>query len=120
LPGQGGEKIQRLTSPPSQVHARIYSSPLLIHLLDLFIEVFVYIHPARIAIAINTYHQQEKHSDRKHITFSQFEGSIVEEAASMDRASNRAYEEFDPSVAWSRGAEADSVKIVLPGKRARD
>ncbi|RLN15732.1 inactive protein RESTRICTED TEV MOVEMENT 2 [Panicum miliaceum] len=66
---------------------------------------------ARIAIAINTYHQQEKHSDRKHLTFSQFEGSIVEEAASMDRASNRAYEEFDPSVAWSRGAEADSVKI---------
>ncbi|RLN40275.1 inactive protein RESTRICTED TEV MOVEMENT 2 [Panicum miliaceum] len=35
----------------------------------------------------------------------------------MDRASSRAYEEYDPSVEWSRGAEADSVKIILPGKR---
>jgi len=69
----------------------------------------------------STPHQQQKHSDRKHIAFGQFEGTIEEEeAASMDRVSNRAYEEYDPSIEWSRGAEADSVKIVLPGKRARD
>ena len=64
----------------------------------------------------STPHQQQKHSDRQHISFSQLEGAIEEEAASMDRVSNRAYEEYDPSIEWSRGAEADSVKIVLPGK----
>jgi hypothetical protein len=36
------------------------------------------------------------------------------------RANNRAYEEMDPSVEWSRGAEVDSVKITLPGKREID
>ena len=38
----------------------------------------------------------------------------------MERASNRAYEEYDPSLEWSRGAKTDSVKIVLPGKRVED
>ncbi|KAG2536286.1 protein RESTRICTED TEV MOVEMENT 2-like [Panicum virgatum] len=38
----------------------------------------------------------------------------------MARARNRAYEEYDPSVEWSRGAEADSVKIVLPGFKKDD
>jgi len=46
--------------------------------------------------------------------------SVQHQATSMERASNHAYEEYDPSIEWSRGAEADSVKIVLPGKRARD
>lgn len=36
------------------------------------------------------------------------------------RASNRAYEEYDPSVEWSRGADVDSVRITLPGKREID
>ncbi|CAN6323123.1 unnamed protein product [Urochloa humidicola] len=30
-------------------------------------------------------------------------------------AKNRVYEEYDPSVEWTRGAEADSVRISLPG-----
>jgi len=80
----------------------------------------LYVYIQRKSPLPSTPHQQQKHSDRQHISFSQLEGAIEEEAASMDRARNRAYEEYDPSVEWSRGAEADSVKIVLPGKRARD
>ncbi|OEL18607.1 hypothetical protein BAE44_0020374 [Dichanthelium oligosanthes] len=38
----------------------------------------------------------------------------------MDRANNRAYEEYDPTVEWSRSAELDSVKIILPGKQEID
>ncbi|XP_062209372.1 inactive protein RESTRICTED TEV MOVEMENT 2-like [Phragmites australis] len=38
-------------------------------------------------------------------------------AASMNaaRGINRTYEEYDPTVEWSRAAEADTVKISLPG-----
>ena len=66
LPKLGGEKIQRVTCPSSQVHARIYSSPLLYHLLDLSAEVFVYIHPERIAIAINTTPAAEAFRSKAH------------------------------------------------------
>ncbi|KAF8681699.1 hypothetical protein HU200_045130 [Digitaria exilis] len=36
------------------------------------------------------------------------------------RANSRVFEEYDPSVEWSFGAEADSVRMLLPGKRSRD
>ncbi|CAL4943487.1 unnamed protein product [Urochloa decumbens] len=35
-------------------------------------------------------------------------------------ANNRVFEEFDPSVEWSRGAELDSVRISLPGFKRED
>lgn len=41
----------------------------------------------------------------------------------MDAAranNNRVFEEYDPSVEWSFSAEADSIRISLPGKREID
>lgn len=34
------------------------------------------------------------------------------------RGTNRSYEEYDAAFEWSRAAEADAVKISLPGKLA--
>ena len=33
-------------------------------------------------------------------------------------ANNRTYEEYEPAVEWSRTADADAVKLSLPGKQA--